>query len=489
MHSRNPAGAGHRLLLPLLAAAQLVLAVDYSIVNTALPSIGTALGFSTDGLQWVISAYALTFGGLLLLGGRTADLLGRRRMFLLALALFGGASMVGGLSQSPAMLVAARAGQGVGGALLFPATLSLITTLFPAGPARNRALGLWGAAGASGLALGVLAGSVLTGTLGWRAVFYVNVPIVLTLLVGGWVLLPRLPRPAFGHYDLPGALLATGGMAFTVLALAQAPTVGWTAPTVLGSGLLGGLLLAAFVVQERRAPAPLLPLTLLRAPGLRLGALAGVVFGAAFAVQFFFLTLYLQRGLGESPLAAGLSFLPLAVAIGIGARVAGRLAGRVGVMATLASGLLIGSIGLGLYVPLAIAGAGAWLLPAEAIAGLGQGLTFTGIFIAAGRDAPARAQGVASATASTAQQIGAAAGLALLVGLLNWRAAALGGSAAGLTARQPHVLAAALPTVFLAQAGLALVTALALWATLARSGLRARRTRAADARDQAAACA
>jgi len=258
---------------------------------------------------------------------------------------------------------------------------------------------------------------------------------------------------------------------------------------VLGPGLLGALLLGAFVLQERRAPAPLLPLGLLRGRGLRLGVVTGAVFGAAFAVQFFFLTLYLQRGLGESPLAAGLSFLPLAVSIGIGARVAGRLVTRVGAMGTLATGLLVGALGLGLYVPLTIAGAGAGLLPAEVVTGLGQGVVFTSVFIAAGHDAPARSQGVASATASTAQQIGAAVGLALLVGLLNWRAAALGGAATGLTARQPHILAAALPTVFLAQAGLALVMALALWATLARRGLRARRARLADAIDGVEACA
>ncbi|MDP9219951.1 MAG: MFS transporter, partial [Actinomycetota bacterium] len=240
-----------RAALAVLAAAQLVIALDYSIVNVALPDIGRALGFADGTVQWVISAYAVTFGGFLLLGGRAADLLGRRRVFMTALGLFGVASLTGGLAQNAGLLIASRAVQGIAGALLFPATLSLVNTTFAEGHERNRALALWGSAGAGGLSLGVLAGGVLTGTFGWQAVFFVNVPITAALIALAPLVLPDgRPAPRPRHFDVRGAVLVTLGAMTIVDALVQAPAPGWTSTrTVLGA-TAGLALLGVFVAVE-----------------------------------------------------------------------------------------------------------------------------------------------------------------------------------------------------------------------------------------------
>jgi EmrB/QacA subfamily drug resistance transporter len=472
----SPSGAlsagSKGLALAVLATAQLVIALDYSIVNVALPDIGRSLGFSGGTVQWVISAYALTFGGLLLLGGRAADLLGRRRMFMAALGLFGVASLAGGLTRHGGLLIACRLVQGVGGALLFPATLALVNTIFDEGRERTRAIAVWGSAGASGLSLGVLAGGVLTGLFGWPAVFYVNFPIVAALLAVAPLVLPDdRPASAARRFDLPGALLVTLAAMTIVDTLVQAPTVGWVSTRTLLGAVAGLVLLGLFVVVERRAESPLLSPRLLRTRTLRGGVLVTAAFMSSFGMQLFFLTLYLQQVLGEDPLQAGLRFLPLVLSVVVGTQLGGRLVGRLGIARTLAAGMAFGAVGLALYVRLPVTGSLADLLPGTIVAGLGQGVAFTTMYVAAGTGVAAGEQGAASAVASTAQQLGGSVGLAVLVALLSERSVALGGSGAGPTAQPPAVLIGALHATFAAQAAIALLGAAVALLVIGRGAL------------------
>src|SRR6266536_2063334 len=423
--SRSGRASSKAAALAVLATAQLVIALDYSIVNVALPDIGRSLGFTGGTVQWVLSAYTLTFGGFLLLGGRAADLLGRRRMFMAALSLFGLASLAGGLAQHAGLLIAARAVQGAGG-----------------------------------LSLGVLAGGVLTGLFGWPAVFFVNVPVTAALVLLAPLVLPeREPATSARRFDLPGALLVTLGAMAIVDSLVSAPTQGWTSVRTLVGGAIGLVLLAAFVVVELRSRSPLMPLRLLRIRTVRGGVLVTAAFMSSFGLQLFFLTLYLQQGLGQAPLKAGLSFLPLVLSVVAGTQVGGRLVGRVGISRTLAAGMTFGAVGLALYLRLPATPSLAILLPGMIVAGLGQGVAFTTMYVAAGTGVARGEQGVASAMASTAQQIGGSVGLAVLVALLSARAVALGGSPAGPTVQPPAVLTGALHVTFAAQAAIALLGA------------------------------
>jgi len=463
--------------LAVLATAQLVIALDYSIVNVALPDIGRALGFANGTVQWVISAYTLTFGGFLLLGGRAADLLGRRRMFMAALGLFGVASLSGGLAHHGGLLVASRLVQGIGGALLFPATLSLVNTIFDQGRERTRAIAVWGSAGAGGLSLGVLAGGVLTGLFGWPAVFFVNVPITAALLVLAPLVLPDgRPSSAARRFDLPGALLVTLGVMAIVDALVQAPAVGWGSLRTLLETTAGLVLLGLFAAVERRAAAPLMPPRLLRSRTVRGGVLVTAAFMSSFGLQLFFLTLYLQQVLGDAPLQAGLRFLPLVLSVVVGNQVGGRLLGRVGIARTLAAGMAVGAVGLALYLRLPATGSLADLLPGMIVAGLGQGVAFTTMYVAAGSGVAAGEQGAASAIASTAQQLGGSVGLAVLMGLLSERAVALGGTGVGLTGQPAGVMTGALHVTFAAQAGIAVLGAVVALGVI--GGPRPRRRRA-----------
>ncbi len=462
--------------LAVLATAQLVIALDYSIVNVALPDIGRALGFANGTVQWVISAYTLTFGGFLLLGGRAADLLGRRRVFMAALGLFGVASLAGGLAHHGGLLVASRAVQGIGGALLFPATLSLVNTIFDQGRQRTRAIAVWGSAGAGGLSVGVLAGGVLTGVFGWPAVFFVNVPIVAALLVLAPLLLPAgRPSSAARRFDLPGALLVTLGAMAIVDALVQAPTVGWGSLRTLLETAAGLVLLGLFAAVERRAQAPLVPPWLLRSRTVRGGVLVTAAFMSSFGLQLFFLTLYLQQVLGDAPLQAGLRFLPLVLSVVVGTQVGGRLLGRVGIARTLAAGMAVGAVGLALYLRLPAAGSLADLLPGMIVAGLGQGVAFTTMYVAAGSGVAVGEQGAAAAIASTAQQLGGSVGLAVLVALLSERVVALGGTGAGLAGQPAGVMTGALHATFAAQAGIAVLGAVVALGVI--GGRRPRRRR------------
>jgi EmrB/QacA subfamily drug resistance transporter len=446
--------------LALLATAQLILALDYSIVNVALPDIGRSLGFTGGRVQWVISAYALTYGGFLLLGGRTADLVGRRRVWVGALIVFAVASMAGGLALDPILLVTSRALQGAAGAFLFPATLALVDSTFDEGAERTRAIAVWGSAGASGLALGVLAGGVLTGLFGWRAVFFVNVPIAVALVALAPIVLQRQTRPpARERFDLPGAFLVTAGTMAIVFALVEAPTAGWLSGIAVGSAAVGLVLLSAFVLVELRSESPLIPMWLLRIRSLRGGLIVAALWMSSFGMQLYFLTIYLQQVLNESPLRAGLSFLPLAIAIVLGTRVGGRLVGRIGIARTLAAGMAFGAVGLFLYLRLPAVGSLADLIPGMIVAGLGQGIAFTTMYVAASTGVPQGNEGVASATAMTAQQLGGSLGLALLVALLTERVTALGGTVAASSIRPAGIATSALHLNFAAQGILAILGA------------------------------
>lgn len=291
--------------LALLAFGSLITSLDFTVVYVALPEIARDVGFSAHSLQWVLSGYAIFYGGFLLLGGRLSDLLGRRRMFVVGMALFGGASLLGGLATSPGQLVAARILQGIGAAVLFPATLSLVSTTFAEGRERNRAMTVWAGAGAVGLSLGALLGGVLTETTGWEGVFFVNVPLVIVAALAAFALLPADGPRTRGSFDLPGALTGTGGATLLVLAIAQGPEEGWTSGLVLGAAAVAAALLAAFVAIESRSASPLLPLRLFS--NRSLGAAVVVIFAFGMTLQAvpYFLTLHFQDVLGFSALEGG----------------------------------------------------------------------------------------------------------------------------------------------------------------------------------------
>lgn len=421
--------------LALLALAGLVTALDFTIVYVALPEIAADVGFSDHSLQWVVSSYAVVYGGLLLLGGRLADLLGRRRMFVFGMALYGAGSLLGGLATEPATLIGARGVQGVGGAVLFPATLSLVNTLFAEGRSRTRALTVWAVSGAGGLSLGALLGGVLTSTLGWQAVFYVNVPLVVVAGAAAFVLLPRdatAPpvardgRGAVGRkgFDFPGALTGTVGLTLLVFAIAQGPEWGWADARVLGAAAVAVLLLAGFVTVESRTPDPLLPLRLFTQRSLTAATGVILVFGLTLQAVPFFLTLWFQQEMGYSALRTGVAFLGPTLSITVGNLVGERLAGRLGVRRTLMAGFAAAAAGAGLLAAGMTEGASyAGLLPGIVAFGLGTGIVFTTMWVAASSGVADAEQGAASGLASTALQFGSGAGLAVLVSVGGIRTA------------------------------------------------------------------
>jgi EmrB/QacA subfamily drug resistance transporter len=410
-----------RWTLALLALAQLIIALDATIVYVALPEIGGELGFSAQTLQWVVSAYAVAFGGALLLGGRAADLLGRRRMFVLALLLYAGSSLAGGLAGSPGVIVAARAVQGLGGALLFPATLSLVNVTFAEGPERNRALAVWGGAGASGLSIGSLLGGLLTTAFGWESVFFVNVPLAgAVALLAVLLIAPDQARERARSFDLPGALTATAGATLLVFALVQGPESGWGSPEIVSGFALAAVLLGAFVAIEARSRDPLMPLRMLANHSLRAATAITFLFMGSFGAIFYVLTIYFQEVLGYDALQAGLAFLVPSVVIFVGTQVGERITTRSNVRATLLTGMAIGAAGTALLgVQLSADASYLGVAPGIVLYALGQGITWTGMWIAAAAGVAPREQGVASGMASTAMQVGAAVGLAVLVAVAN----------------------------------------------------------------------
>ncbi len=430
-----PARTTPRLALALLAMSQLIIAMDATIIFVALHEMGLRLQINAQQLQWVVSGYTVAFGGCLLLGGRAADLLGRRRMYRLGMLVFALASLVGGFSANAGVLVAARAAQGLGAAILFPATLALINTLYAEGPVRNRALAIWSMASAGGLALGTLLGGVLTQLLGWAWVLWVLVPLAAgcAWLAGHW--LPRDGARAVGRsFDLWGCLSVTFGGSLLVTTLVQGPEWGWAAPATLACLGLSVLLLAVFVLIEKHSADPLMHFGLLRTPGLRAAIGLTMLFMSSFGVQYYFLALYYQDGYGWSPLQAGMAFLPPTLVCTLGIRIAERMLAARPPRQVLAWGLAAGALGIAGVAAALPHGSGYWpLLPGIVLLSLGQGMTWTAMWIVAGQGVPAAQQGVASGMAATAQQIGGALGLALLVMLANAaRAAAPADSAQAL---------------------------------------------------------
>jgi EmrB/QacA subfamily drug resistance transporter len=417
----------------LACVAQFMVILDVSVVNVALPSIRDDLGFSGAGLQWVVNAYTLTFAGFLLLGGRMADLLGRRRVFIAGLLLFSLASLVGGLASSQGMLIAARAAQGLGGAIISPASLAIITTTFTDGSDRNKALGAWGAMGGAGGAFGVLLGGVLTDVAGWQWILFINVPIGLVAAS----LAPRLVaegRSVAGtrQFDFAGALSVTLGLVAIVYAIVRTEVNGWgSAQTivVLGVGIaLIGLFLA---IEGRFAARPLMPLGIFRSRPLS-GANAVVfLLGAAVFGMWYFVSLYLQQVLGYSPLEAGLAFLPMTVTIIVGSTIVARLTARRGAKPLLVLGMTLEAIGLLLFSR--VSADGSYLsdvLAPSLITAAGLGIAFVPVTIAAMAGvAPAEA-GLASGLVNTSRQMGGALGLAILATVATAHTEALGGASA-----------------------------------------------------------
>ncbi|MEU8898211.1 MFS transporter [Nocardia sp. NPDC048505] len=449
--------------LALLAFSSLITSLDFTIIYVALPDIARDVGFSGHSMQWVVSAYAIFFGGLLLLGGRAADLLGRRRMFVLGMVLFGLASLLGGWAGDTTVLIAARAVQGVGAALLFPATLSLVNTMFEEGRQRIRALAVWAMAGAAGLSLGALLGGVLTELFGWQAVFLINVPLVVLGTVAAFGLLRADgPRDRSRAFDLPGALTGTTGVTLLVFTVAQGPESGWNSPAVLGGAVAAVLLLAAFLLIEARSRSPLMPLRLARKLGPVLVVI--LVFGATLQNVLYFLTLFLQNVWHYSALVTGLAFLSLALVIAIANFVAERLITRLGLRATLLLGVLFGAAGSGLLGAGMVAdGSFRTIAAGVLVYGAGMGTIYPAMFAAAGIGVADSEQGSAGGMANTAMQVGVGAGLAVLVGFANGGVAGLDGEALRLAA------ADGLRTTVFVAAAAALLGLLAAAALPARS--------------------
>ena len=412
-----------KLTLALLAAIAFLDFVDASIVNVALPSIRRDLGFSVQSLVWVPGGYLLTYGGFMLLGGRAADLLGRRRILVAGIVTIGFSSVVGGFAQSEGVLVAARMAQGLGAAMTLPAALSILTTTFKEGSDRNTALGVWGGVGGLASAAGVLLGGLLTEGLGWRWVMFVN-PVVAALVLAPVFLLisGERRRAQLRNFDVLGAILATGGMLLLVYTLVKAPDAGWGSARTIGE-LAGALaLLVAFVVNERRVRRPLAPLSIFRINGLAFSDATQLIAFAGFLAMFFFLTLYMQNVLGYSAIQTGVADLPIAVVVGIAATVTSQLISRIGTRPVIVAGSLIAAAGV--YYLSRIPVEGSYLtdlLPGAVVMAIGLGAVFVGVTTAANAGVPADKAGLAAALLNASGQLGGALGLAILSAIATSR--------------------------------------------------------------------
>ncbi len=450
------------LALVLLCATQFMVVLDVSIVNVALPSIQHSLDFNVEDLQWVASAYALTFGGFLLLGGRAADLLGRRRVFIGGLLLFSAASLACGLAPSSGFLIAMRAVQGVGAAIISPAALSILTTTFEEGAERNKALGIWGAIAGMGGAAGVMLGGILTEAVSWEWIFFINVPIGIVCAS----LAPRLLKESRAEgmsrdFDVAGAVSVTAGLSLFVYALVGTGTHGWTSARTLGEFAVALGLLAAFIVIESRSSNPLLPLRLFRSGTLTGANVVGFLLGSSIFSMFFFLSLYMQEVLGYSPLRAGFAYLLVAVTIIISAGVSQTLVTRLGVRSVLTAGMALLAVGLVWFTQVSVGGSYLVdLAPGFVLAGIGLGFAFVPDTIAALSGVRDRDAGIASGLINTSQQIGGALGVAALVTVATNRTtdALKGGTAA------PVALTDGFQTAFL---WAAVMAAVGIVATLA----------------------
>jgi EmrB/QacA subfamily drug resistance transporter len=454
------------IALALLCVAQFVVVLDASIVNVALPTIGRALHFSESSLPWVVNAYVLTFGGFLLLGGRISDLLGRRRVFMAGLVLFAIASLFGGLAGSSGALIAARAVQGVGAAMLSPAALSIVTTTFRDGAERNRALGVWGAVAGSGGAAGVLLGGALTQGPGWEWVFWVNVPIgIIAAAIAPSLIAESRSESDTRHFDFAGAISVTGGLSLLVYALVDANNAGWGSARTIVLLALSAALLGAFVLIERRSRAPLMPFSIFRVRTVTGANVVGLLTGASLFSMFFFISLYMQQVLGYDAIKAGLSYLPLAVSIILAAGIASQLVTRVGFKPVLAAGMALIAAGLLWFSQISVHGSFvADILGPSLLAAVGLGFAFVPVTIAAVSGVEDREQGLASGMINTAQQVGGALGLAVL--------AAISTSVIG-SSHDPAVLTRGFHSAFLAGAAIALLGLLATLTLIRNSDSRA----------------
>jgi EmrB/QacA subfamily drug resistance transporter len=410
----------HALLLAVCCTAQFMVILDVSIVNVALPSIRSSLGFSENDLQWIVNAYTIAFAGFLMLGGRAADLIGQRRVFTSGLLLFAFASLAGGLAGTQGMLIGARALQGLGGAIMAPASLSIINSSFSAGPERLRAIGLWGAMNGAGGAAGVLLGGIITQSLGWRWILLINIPIGIAAAFVAWAAVSeRRNRDRAQGFDLPGAFAVTGGLLALVFGIVRAGVAGWGSAEALGPIALGLALLSVFfVIEARFASAPLVPLRVFSSKLLRSSNLIVFLFSGALFPMWYFLSLYLQLVLKMPPIGAGLAFLPMAITIMACATRAGRLVGRYGAGPVLGGGLTLMALGLALFGRVAVNGGyvSDLLLPGLLVS-VGLGFSVVPSTIAATAGAAPGEAGLASGLVNTSRQIGGALGLAVLTSL------------------------------------------------------------------------
>jgi EmrB/QacA subfamily drug resistance transporter len=401
--------------LAIVCVAFFMTVLDVSIVNVALPSIGESLHFSATGLQWVITAYAITFGGFLLLGGRAGDILGRKRMFLVGVLIFSIASLVCGLSGSTGVLIAARAVQGFGAAIVSPSTLSIITTTFAEGPERNKALGIWGAMGGSGAAAGVLFGGILTKYLGWEWIFFVNVPVGVLVLALAPGIVRESRAPDVGrNFDTVGAASVTGGLTLLVYGISKAPVDGWGDATTIGLLIAAAALIVFFVLWESRAANPLMPLSIFRIRTLAGANVVGALLGASIFADFFLLTLYVQNVLHYSALKTGITFLATAGTVVLVAGLAQWLSTRIGPKPVMVAGLALNTGALIWYAQIPVDGTYVHnLLGGYVMFGFGLSFAFIPVSIAALAGVGPREAGLASGLLNTAQQVGGAIGVAI----------------------------------------------------------------------------
>jgi EmrB/QacA subfamily drug resistance transporter len=452
--------------LAALCSAFFMVILDVAIVNVALPTIQVDLDFSQKNLQWVVSAYALTFGGLLLLGGRAADLLGRRRVFMLGIAVFAVASLLAGLAWSDTVLIAARAAQGIGAAVMTPAALSILMTTFREGAERNKALGIWGAVGASGGTVGVLLGGILTDTIGWEWIFFLNVPVGLAVMAAAPVLLAESRADAaHRRFDIAGALSVTGAIALLVYALVEADSAGWASAQTLGLIGASAALLALFAAVELRSRAPIMPFSIFRIRAVTGSNVAGLALGGAVFGMIFILTLYMQQVLAYSPLETGLAWLAMSLTAFVSSIAASVLVTRLGTRLPLAVGLVVAAVGLVLLAQVPTDGDYLVdLMPGLLVTGLGLGSAFVALSIGALEGVSERDAGLASGLVNTTQQVGGALGVAVLSTLAISRSDDL--IADGTAA--PVALTEGFQIALFAAAAFAVVGALAVLALIRR---------------------
>ncbi|HWB68249.1 MAG TPA: MFS transporter [Mycobacteriales bacterium] len=453
------------LALAVIAVAQLMVVLDATIVNIALPQIQTGLHFSSAGLSWVLNAYTLTFGGLLLLGGRMGDLFGRRRVFIVGVLVFALASLLGGFAQDQAWLLAMRALQGVGGAIASPTALALVATTFEEGEARNRALGVYAAVSGAGAALGLILGGVLTDLLSWRWVLFVNAPIGIALAIATPYVIAETTGRKGDTLDVPGAVTSTVGMAALVYGFIHAATNSWGSATTIVSFVVGAVLLTAFLVIEARSRSPLMPLRLFR-DLTRVGSyLVMLILGAAVFAMFYFLTQFVQDILGFSPLKAGFAFLPVSATIVVVAQIASRLIAKIGPQPLVVAGTLIAGYGLWWLSRLGVGSTYvAGVLPAIMLIAVGMGLLFVAVTLTAVSGVDDHESGIASAMLNVCQQVGGTIGLSALVTVFATAASNFASSHATSLrgpALQQHAFAHGADMAFLAGALFALAGVIA----------------------------